>query len=174
MLGEGLDPREGLRPVDVADPRTEKATKAKFSIEASDHRRISLLFASSRHFYTLGVDKLPGGRGHGEPVRLMIELGNEHDIVAILLYREGQKLLLASSDGRGFVVPADEALAQTRSGKVVMNPADDAQPLSHSMVADGDSVAVVGDNRIARSCSRYPKCRKWRAAAAVSSSSATC
>jgi topoisomerase-4 subunit A len=126
------------------DLRYKEGDEGKFAIEAQTTDKL-LLFGSNGRFYTLGVDKLPGGRGHGEPVRLMIELGNEHDIVAMLLYREGQKLLLASDDGRGFVVPADEALAQTRSGKVVMNPADEARAVA-VVPAEGDSVAVVGDN----------------------------
>ncbi|HEY7991830.1 MAG TPA: DNA topoisomerase IV subunit A [Stellaceae bacterium] len=128
----------------VADLRYKEGDEGKFAVQASTTDKL-LLFGSNGRFYTLAVDKLPGGRGHGEPVRLMMELGNEHDIVAILPYREGQKLLLASSDGRGFVAPADEALAQTRAGKVVMNPSDGAAALI-AVVADGDSVAVVGDN----------------------------
>jgi topoisomerase-4 subunit A len=128
----------------VADLRYKEGDEGKFAIAASTTDKL-LLFGSNGRFYTLGVDKLPGGRGHGEPVRLMIELSNEHDIVAMLLHREGQKLLVASSDGRGFVVPADEALAQTRGGKVVMNPADDARAVA-VVPAEGDRVAVVGDN----------------------------
>jgi topoisomerase-4 subunit A len=128
----------------IADLRYKEGDEGKFAIAASTTDKL-LLFGSNGRFYTLGVDKLPGGRGHGEPVRLMIELGNEHDIVAMLLHREGQKLLVASSDGRGFVVPADEALAQTRGGKVVMNPADDARAVA-VVPAEGDRVAVVGDN----------------------------
>jgi len=129
----------------LADLRFKEGDEGRFAIEAHTTDKL-LLFGSNGRFYTLGVDKLPGGRGHGEPVRLMIELGNEHDIVAMLLYREGQKLLLASSDGRGFVVPVDEALGQTRAGKVVMNPADDARALV-ALPAEGDTVAVIGDNQ---------------------------
>jgi topoisomerase IV subunit A len=89
---------------------------------------------------------LPGGRGHGEPLRLMIDLANEHDVAAVMPHVPGAKLLLASSDGRGFVVPADEVLGQTRNGKVVMTPGEDAKA-SVCTVAQGDSVAVVGTNR---------------------------
>ena len=128
----------------IADLRYKEGDEARFAIAASTTDKL-LLFASNGRFYTLSVDKLPGGRGHGEPVRLMIDLDNEHDIVAILIYREGVKLLLASSDGRGFVVPADEVLGQTRAGKVVMNPAAGAAAVA-AVVADGDYVAVVGDN----------------------------
>jgi topoisomerase IV subunit A len=105
-----------------------------------------MVFATNGRFYTVSVDKLPGGRGHGEPLRLMIELDNEHDVAAILPYVAGKKLLLAASDGRGFVVPADEALSQTRNGKVVLTPGDGAKALVCAP-AEGDSVAVVGSNR---------------------------
>jgi topoisomerase-4 subunit A len=128
----------------LADLKYKEGDEGKFVIPASTTDKL-LLFGSNGRFYTLGVDKLPGGRGHGEPVRLMIDLDNDHDIVAMLLYREDQKLLLASSDGRGFVVPAEEALAQTRAGKAVMNPADDARAVA-AVPAHGDTIAVIGDN----------------------------
>ena len=86
----------------------------------------------------------------GEPIRLMIDLPNDADIVTLLPYREGQKLLLVSSDGRGFVAAQDEAAAQTRAGKQVMNPAEGAVarwcfPLGGT---EGfDAVGLLGDNR---------------------------
>ena len=104
-----------------------------------------LVFATNGRFYTLAVDKLPGGRGHGEPLRLMIDLDNEHDVVTIRRYQPGEKLLVAASDGRGFIVPADEVLAQTRNGKQVMKPGKEAQARVCAPAA-GDTVAVVGDN----------------------------
>jgi topoisomerase IV subunit A len=128
----------------LAELKYKEGDEPKFAAAVETTDRL-LLFGSNGRFYTLGVDKLPGGRGHGEPVRLMIELGQEHDIVAILPYRDGQKLLIASSDGRGFVVPAEEALGQTRAGKVVMTPAEGAAA-SMAVVAAGDRVAVAGDN----------------------------
>ena len=76
----------------------------------------------------------------------MIELDKEHDVAAILPYSPGAKLLLASSDGRGFVVAADEAVGQTRNGKAVMTPGDGAVARI-CVPADGDSVAVIGTNR---------------------------
>jgi topoisomerase-4 subunit A len=110
-----------------------------------------LLFASNGRFYTLGCDKLPGGRGHGEPVRLMIDLGNDEDIVALFVHQPGARLLVASNDGKGFVVEADKALAQTRAGKQVLNLDNDGKAgggkAKLCVPADGDTVAVVGDNR---------------------------
>ncbi|MGH6990695.1 MAG: DNA topoisomerase IV subunit A, partial [Stellaceae bacterium] len=129
----------------LADLKYKEGDEGRFVIPAATTDKL-LLFASNGRFYTLSVDKLPGGRGHGEPVRLMIELGNEHDIVTIMPHRDGVKLLLASSDGRGFVVPADEVLAQTRAGKVVMNPAAGARAVA-AVPVDGDRVAIIGDNQ---------------------------
>jgi topoisomerase-4 subunit A len=80
------------------------------------------VFSSNGRFYTIGVDRLPGGRGHGEPLRLIIDLPNEHYIVAMFPYRPGMELLVAASDGRGFVVDGEEAVAQTRAGKQVLTP----------------------------------------------------
>jgi topoisomerase-4 subunit A len=94
----------------------------------------------------LPVDRLPGGRGHGEPLRLMIDLPNEHDIVALFPYRPEQKLFLAASDGRGFICGGEEALAQTRTGKQVLVPGQGAQARI-CLPVDGDVVALLGDNR---------------------------
>src|SRR5579863_2291160 len=87
----------------------------------------------------------PGGRGHGEPLRLMIDLDNEHDLVALLPLKAGAKLLLAASDGRGFLVAADEVVAQTKNGKQVLNLGEGAAAKICAPAA-GDTVAVIGDN----------------------------
>ena len=105
-----------------------------------------LLFATNGRFYTLGCDKLPGARSHGEPVRLMVDLGSDQDVVTLLVHRPGGKLLVAASDGRGFVVAEDEVVAQTRNGKQVLNLAGSAEAQA-CVPVDGDSVAVVGTNR---------------------------
>ena len=105
-----------------------------------------MLFASNGRLYTLGADKLPGGRGHGEPVRLMVELEPEDAIVALMPHRPGGKLLVASSQGRGFLVETDKALAATRTGKQLLNVADTVVARA-CLAADGDHVAVIGDNR---------------------------
>jgi topoisomerase IV subunit A len=128
-----------------ADMKYKDGDEERFVVQASTTDKL-MVFATNGRFYTVSVDKLPGGRGHGEPLRLMIDLDNEHDVAAILPYVAGKKLLLAASDGRGFVVPADEALSQTRNGKVVLTPGDGAKAIVCAP-AEGDSVAVVGDNR---------------------------
>jgi topoisomerase IV subunit A len=106
-----------------------------------------LLIADNGKFYTLGVAGLPGGRGFGEPVRVMIELDAGADIAALTPYKPGAKLLLASSDGRGFLVDADGCVAATKNGKQIMTPKDKAKLRFVLDAAGGDHVAVLGDNR---------------------------
>ena len=105
-----------------------------------------LVFASNGRFYTLSAANLPGGRGMGEPLRLMVDLPNEADIIDILIHKPGRKLLVASSAGDGSIVPEDDVLAQTRSGKQVLNVRADVRAKTCSPI-QGDHVAVVGENR---------------------------
>ncbi len=105
-----------------------------------------LIFGSNGRFYTLSAASLPGGRGMGEPVRLMVDLPNEADIVAIFIHKPGGKLLVASSAGDGFVVVQDEVVAQTRAGKQVLNVKGDTRAVICSAI-DGDHVAAIGQNR---------------------------
>ncbi|MBX9461054.1 MAG: DNA topoisomerase IV subunit A [Brevundimonas sp.] len=100
-----------------------------------------LLAASDGRIFTIGADKLASGRGHGEPVRLMIDLDEGADIVNLLAHQPGGKLLVASKAGYGFVAPEDELLAQKRGGKQVLN----GEMLAAIRVA-GDHVAAIGDN----------------------------
>lgn len=105
-----------------------------------------LVFGANGRFYTLSASTLPGGRGMGEPLRLMVDLPNEAEILEIMIHQPGRKLLVASSAGDGFIVPEDEVVAQTRSGKQVLNVRGD----THAMICKpthGDTVAVVGQNR---------------------------
>ena len=105
-----------------------------------------LVFGSNGRFYTISAANLPGGRGMGEPLRLMVDLPNEAQIVALFIHQPGRRLLVASSAGDGFVVPEDEVVAQTRSGKQVLNVRGDTRALICRPVT-GDSVATVGENR---------------------------
>ncbi len=105
-----------------------------------------LVFGSNGRFYTISASNLPGGRGMGEPVRLMVDLPNEAEIVALFIHRPGQKLLVASTAGDGFVVPEDEVIAQTRAGKQVLNVRGDTRAAVCKPVA-GDHLAAVGENR---------------------------
>ena len=98
----------------------KEGDRGRFFFHAETTDKI-MVFGTNGRFYTIGADKLPGGRGHGEPVRLMIDLGNDQDIVAVFVHKPGRKLLVAADDGRGFIVPEDEAVAQTKAGKQVLN-----------------------------------------------------
>ena len=104
-----------------------------------------LVFGANGRFYTVSAATLPGGRGMGEPLRLMIDLPNEAEIVDILIHKPGMRLLVASGDGNGFVVPEDDVLAQTRTGKQVLNVGSGIAKTC--LRVNGDSVAVVGENR---------------------------
>ena len=105
-----------------------------------------LAFASNGRFYTLGADKLPGGRGMGEPVRLMVDMPNEAEIISLFIHRPGERVMVASSAGDGFIVPEAEVLAQTRTGRQVLNVKDGVTAVLCKPVS-GDHVAVVGQNR---------------------------
>ena len=104
-----------------------------------------LAFAENGRFYTLNADKLPRGRGFGEPVSLMVDLPADVDIVR-LMKAAGKQLLVAASTGHGLLVPVDAALAQTRSGKQVLNISGTARAVA-CCIAEGDMVATVGVNR---------------------------
>ncbi|CAO3446151.1 DNA topoisomerase IV subunit A [Azospirillum largimobile] len=105
-----------------------------------------LVFASNGKFFTIGVDKLPRGRGFGEPVRLMIDLGNDVDIVDLFRHQPGRTLMVVSEDGRGFRVDETEVLAQTRAGKQVLN-LEDGKSARICHPVTGDTVAIIGNNR---------------------------
>ena len=105
-----------------------------------------LVLGSNGRFYTVSCANLPGGRGMGEPLRLMVDLPNETAIVAMFTYTAGTKLLVASSAGDGFIVPQDDVIAQTRTGKQVLNVKGDSVA-SVCRVVKGDHIAVVGENR---------------------------
>ena len=105
-----------------------------------------LVFGSNGRFYTVSASNLPGGRGMGEPLRLIVDLPNEAKIVALFIHQPRRKLLVASNAGDGFVVPEDDVIAQTRSGKQVLNVRGDVSALVCRTVS-GDSVATVGENR---------------------------
>ena len=105
-----------------------------------------LVLASNGKVFTLDASKLPGGRGFGDPIRLMIELEETAEIVSAFPYKPGTKLLMVSSEGRGFVAPADDVVANTRKGRQVLN-VDGTHVAMLAAPADGDHVAIIGENR---------------------------
>ncbi|WP_300397128.1 DNA gyrase subunit A [uncultured Sphingobium sp.] len=107
-----------------------------------------LLATSTGRVFTLSSDKLPGGRGFGDPVRSLVDMDNEGAIVALMPARAGGDLLLASSDGRGFIAAMADIMAETRKGKQVVNVRAGARlAVVHPVTADADSIAVIGENR---------------------------
>ncbi|MBM3577791.1 MAG: DNA topoisomerase IV subunit A [Alphaproteobacteria bacterium] len=105
-----------------------------------------LALASNGKAYTLDVSKLPGGRGHGEPIRLFADIGEGADVVAVMPHEAGAALLLVTNDGRGFVVSADDLLSSTRKGRAVLN-VDPPSRLKIVTEAAGDMIAIIGENR---------------------------
>jgi topoisomerase-4 subunit A len=105
-----------------------------------------LVFASNGRFYTIDAAKLPGGRGHGEPIRLFADMDQTAELVDVFAYVGKRKFLVASRGGNGFVVSEDEVLGTTRKGKQVLNvkPPDRAAAIS---IVEGETVAVIGENR---------------------------
>ncbi|MBX9634248.1 MAG: DNA topoisomerase IV subunit A, partial [Magnetospirillum sp.] len=101
----------------------KEGDQLKFAIKAETTDKI-LFFATDGRFYTIGGDKMPSGRGFGEPLRLMIDMTNDAEIAHVFPHKSGRKLLLSSNGGRGFVVEESEVLAQTKSGKMVLNLGD--------------------------------------------------
>ncbi len=105
-----------------------------------------LVIASNGKIFTLDASKLPGGRGFGDPVRLMVDLEETAQIVTACPYVSGQKFLVVGSDGRGFVAPAEDVIANTRKGKLVLN-VDESEKLILCVPVAGDHLAIIGENR---------------------------
>jgi topoisomerase-4 subunit A len=134
-----LDTAEALKFKDGDGPA--------FAFHAQTTDKI-LLAAEDGRFFTLGADKLPGGRGFGEPVRLMIDLPDGVGIVNLFPARTDERILLAASDGKGFVANASEVVAETRKGRQVVNVRTGAKlAVARTIPAGHDYAAVVGDNR---------------------------
>jgi topoisomerase-4 subunit A len=117
----------------------------KFSFFTETTARV-LVICDNGKVFTLDASKLPGGRGFGDPIRLSIDLEESADFIAAFPFKAGVKLLFASSDGRGFIAPADDIVANTRKGKQVMN-LDDGLTCVFALAVSGDHIAVIGENR---------------------------
>ncbi|MBT4687055.1 MAG: DNA topoisomerase IV subunit A [Rhodospirillaceae bacterium] len=126
------------------DVKYKDGDKGRYWLHAQSTDKL-VLFATNGRFYTLACDKLPGGRGNGEPVRLLLDLANDQEIVDLMVHDPERKLLVAATDGRGFVVEEKATVAQTRSGRQVLNVSGDVEAAVCAPV-QGDHLAVVGDN----------------------------
>ncbi|WP_019517025.1 DNA topoisomerase IV subunit A [Sphingomonas sp. Mn802worker] len=136
--------------VDLSAPETMKFKEGDgpaFAFHAQTTDKL-LLAAANGRFYTLAADRLPGGRGFGEPVRATIDLDGSVAVVALFAARGAERLLLAATDGRGFVVQTTDTVAETRKGKNVMTPRSGARlSVVRAVAVEDDYVAVIGDNR---------------------------
>jgi topoisomerase-4 subunit A len=119
--------------------------KLGFSFFAETTSKL-MLFATNGRFYSLDVAKLPGGRGHGEPIRMFIDMEQDAAIVSLFVNTGGRKFLVASHEGQGFIVNEDDCVGTTRKGKQVLNVEvpNEARALA---TVKGDTVAVIGENR---------------------------
>ena len=132
-------------PEDLSKLEFKQGDELKRVIKASTTDKLVLLTTNGK-FFTLEAGALPGGRGHGEPVRLMIDLEENHDIVEMFVLDPTRKLLIASTAGYGFIVSEEEVIASTRKGKQILNVTepDEARVC---VVAEGDHIATIGENR---------------------------
>ncbi|GAB5470799.1 MAG: DNA topoisomerase IV subunit A [Rhodospirillales bacterium] len=136
-----------LDATQISEARFKEGDRGRFALHAQTTDRL-LLVATNGRVYSLGADRLPGGRGFGEPLRLLMEISNEADLVTLLVQRPEGRLLLASSGGHGFQVAEAGLAAQTKNGKQVMNlAAQEEVALAWPLAEGDDSVAVIGENR---------------------------
>jgi len=123
----------------------KQGDKLKFAVKAFTTDKL-LALATNGRVFTLEASLLPGGRGHGEPLRLMIDLEENADIAELFTYEPGRKLMIASTGGYGFIVPEDEVVASTRKGKQILNVSG-ADEATICVPVSGDHVATIGENR---------------------------
>jgi topoisomerase-4 subunit A len=132
---------------DPADMKYKDGDKEKFFFHAQTTDKL-IVFATNGRFYTIGCGKLPGGRGHGEPLRLSIDLPNDSEFIEIFVHDSERRLVVVSDRGRGFIVEEKEIIAQTRNGKQVLNLGGDEEAAVCKFVRpEADSIAIIGENR---------------------------
>jgi topoisomerase-4 subunit A len=130
---------------DIDEKSFKTGDRLKLFVHAETTDKL-LLLSTGGKVYTLTPDKLPGGRSQGEPVRLMVDIEEGQDLVDLFVYRPGQKRIIVSDVGNGFVVPEDELVANTRKGKQVLNVSGTEEARIIAPVT-GNTVAVMGENR---------------------------
>ncbi|MGB4056994.1 MAG: DNA topoisomerase IV subunit A [Alphaproteobacteria bacterium] len=131
----------------VGDFKYKDGDSGRFIIEAQTTDKI-IVFGTNGRFYTLSADKLPPGRGFGEPVKLMVDLGNDADIADVLIHKPDTKIFVAATDGRGFIAPSNDILAQTKNGKQILNVDGKVEAKVCRYVNEcDDHIAVIGSNR---------------------------
>ncbi|NOU04547.1 MAG: DNA topoisomerase IV subunit A, partial [Hyphomicrobiaceae bacterium] len=132
-------------PDDLSKLEFKQGDGLKLALRAFTTDKL-IVFATNGKFFTLEAHQLPGGRGHGEPLRLMVDLEENHDFSAMFAHEPGRKLVVAATSGHGFIVPEDEVVASTRKGKQILNISEPDEACV-CVPCDGDMVATVGENR---------------------------
>jgi len=134
--------------IDPADLKYKEGDQESYILQAETTDKL-IVFTSFGKSYTIPCDKLPGGRGFGEPLRLMLEMDAKEELIALFVYpvvNPAQQFIVVASDGRGFRLEASQLLSQTRNGKQLLNVSDGVAA-KICLPVNGDSVAVIGDNR---------------------------
>jgi topoisomerase IV subunit A len=129
----------------TSDLKYKEGDRERFVFHAQTTDKI-LMFATDGRFYTIPADRLPGGRGNGQPLRFFVDMEEGHDVTALFIHKPGRKLIVASRTGHGFIVVEDELIALRRPGKLALNVSGDNEAVACAE-ADGDHVAVMGENR---------------------------
>ena len=130
---------------DLSGLKFKEGDKLAFAVPGETTDKI-IIFATNGKFYTLGADKLPGGRGNGEPIRLLVDMENDHSPIGMFVHNPERELIVASSDGYGFRVSEAEIIASTRGGRKTLNVKGDAEALRVIQIK-GDKIACIGENR---------------------------
>ena len=130
---------------DFSGLKFKEGDKLAFAVAAETTDKI-IVFATNGKFYTLGADKLPGGRGNGEPIRLLVDMENDHSPIGMFVHNPDRDLIVASTDGYGFRVSEADIIASTRGGRKTLNVKGDAEAL-RVIEVKGDKIATIGENR---------------------------
>ncbi|NNC36775.1 MAG: DNA topoisomerase IV subunit A [Hyphomonadaceae bacterium] len=130
---------------DMSSIKFKEGDEAAFAVPAYTNDKI-VMFASNGKFYTLSADKLPGGRGNGEPIRLMVDLQDDHVPLGLFVHDPERQLIVASSEGYGFRVDEKDIIASKRGGKQTLNVKGDAEGL-RCIAVSGEKFASIGENR---------------------------
>jgi topoisomerase-4 subunit A len=149
---------------DLSTTKYKEGDEQQFVLETNTTDKI-LIFSSGGKFFTILADNITKGKGNGESIKLIIDIGND-EVVDIMVYRPGEKMLLASSNGKGFIVTSDEVIAQTKLGKQVMNLTEKHQAIVCKKLS-GDMVATIGENRklLVFSASEIPEMKRGQGVA---------
>lgn len=130
---------------DVSDIKYKEGDEERFVLKAKTTDKL-LVFVSDGKFYTIGCDKIQTGKGFGEPLTILADIPQDETVINLMVYKPAQKYIVASSSGKGFIVPSEDVVAQTKNGRQIVNLKDGEKAIVAREVV-GDHVAVVGENR---------------------------